>query len=83
MNATIASHDIHRILHAEHDDPFGVLGMHKANDLWVVRAFRPDAKELEVVDRNHPDRHFAASKVADEGLFEAQMSGVKGLSTIC
>ena len=77
MNATIASHDIHRILHAEHDDPFGVLGMHKANDLWVVRAFRPDAKELEVVDRNNPERHFPASKVADEGLFEAQMSGVK------
>jgi 1,4-alpha-glucan branching enzyme len=77
MNATIASHDIHRILHAEHDDPFGVLGMHKANDLWVVRAFRPDAKELEVVDRNRPDRRFPVSKVADEGLFEEQMSGVK------
>ena len=60
MNATVASHDIHRILHAEHDDPFGVLGLHQANDLWVVRAFRPDAKELEVIDRNQPDRRFPA-----------------------
>ena len=77
MNATITSHDIHRILHAEHDDPFGVLGLHKSRDLWVVRAFRPDAKELEVVDRNRPDRHFPANKVAEEGLFEAQLDGVK------
>ena len=76
MNATVASHDIHRILHAEHDDPFGVLGLHQANDLWVVRAFRPDAKELEVIDRNQPDRRFPSAKVADEGLFEAQLTGV-------
>src|SRR3984893_2751672 len=76
MNATIAPHDIHRLLRAEHDDPFGVLGLHQADGLWVVRAFRLDAKELEVVDRNNPERHFAAAKVADEGLFEAQLSGV-------
>jgi 1,4-alpha-glucan branching enzyme len=76
MNATIAPHDIHRLLNAEHDDPFAVLGLHKINDLWVVRAFRPDAKELEVIDRNNPERRFHAGKVADEGLFEAQMAGV-------
>jgi len=76
MNATIAPHDIHRLLHAEHDDPFGVLGLHKVDDLWVIRAFRPDAKELEVVDRNQPKRRFSAAKVADEGLFEAQLKGV-------
>ena len=50
MNATLAPNDIHRLLNAEHDDPFGVLGLHKIDDLWVVRAFRPDAKELAVVD---------------------------------
>ena len=77
MNATIAPHDIHRLLNAEHDDPFAVLGLHKVNDLWVVRAFRPDAKELEIIDRNRPERRFSAGKVADEGLFEAQMPEVK------
>ena len=46
MNSTLAPHDIHRLLTAEHDDPFGVLGLHKIDGLWVVRAFRPDAKEL-------------------------------------
>jgi 1,4-alpha-glucan branching enzyme len=76
MNATIAPHDIQRLLNAEHDDPFGVLGLHKVDDLWVIRAFRPDAKELEVLDRNQPKRRYRAAKVADEGLFEAQLTGV-------
>jgi 1,4-alpha-glucan branching enzyme len=76
MNATLAPNDIHRLLHAEHDDPFGVLGLHKIGDLWVVRAFRPDAKELAVVDPVHPDRRFPANRVADEGLFEAPLTGV-------
>src|SRR5258708_7042448 len=76
MKTTIAPHDIHRLLHAEHDDPFGVLGLHKVDDLWVTRAFRPDAKELEVLDRNQPKRRYPAAKVADEGLFEAQLTGV-------
>jgi 1,4-alpha-glucan branching enzyme len=76
MNATLAPDDIHRLLHAEHDDPFGVLGLHKIGDLWVVRAFRPDAKELTVVDPVHTDRRFPANRVADEGLFEAPLTGV-------
>ncbi len=61
MNSTLAPHDIHRLLNAEHDDPFGVLGLHKIDGLWVVRAFRPDAKELLVIDRNNPERHFPAN----------------------
>src|SRR3984893_3637876 len=76
MNTTLASHDFYRLLNAEHDDPFGVLGLHKTNGLWVVRAFRPDAKELEVIDRHHPERHFPANRIANEGLFEAPLTGV-------
>ena len=76
MNATLASHDIHRLLNAEHDDPFGVLGLHKVDGLWVVRAFRPDAKELAIVDRNNPKRQFPANRIANEGLFEAQLTDV-------
>ena len=60
MNATLAPHDIHRLLNAEHDDPFGVLGLHKIDDLWVVRAFRPDAKELAVIDRQQPGASFSS-----------------------
>jgi hypothetical protein len=46
MNTTLSPHDIHRLLHAEHDDPFGVLGLHQIDQVWVVRSLRPDAKEL-------------------------------------
>ena len=76
MNTTIPPHDIHRLLHAEHDDPFGVLGMRQIDQLWVVRSFRPDAKELAVVDRHHVERRFPAIRVAEEGIFEAQLEGV-------
>jgi 1,4-alpha-glucan branching enzyme len=76
MNATLTSADIHRLLNAEHDDPFGVLGLHKIDDLWVIRAFRPDAKELAIIDSHRPDRHFPANRIANEGLFEAPLTGV-------
>ena len=75
MNSTLAPHDIHRLLTAEHDDPFGILGIHNIDGLWVVRAFRPDAKELLVIDRQNPGRHFPANRIASEGLFEAQLIG--------
>ena len=76
MSATIATHDIHRLLHAKHDDPFCVLGLHQINQGWFLHAFRPDAKELAIVDRRNPERRFPATRIAEEGLFEAQLEGV-------
>jgi 1,4-alpha-glucan branching enzyme len=76
MNAKLPLDDIHRLLHAEHDDPFGVLGLHKIDQVWVVRSLRPDAKELAIVDRNDVGRRFPAARIAEEGLFEAQLDGV-------
>ena len=76
MNAKLPLHDIHRLLHAEHDDPFGVLGLHQIDQVLVVRSFRPDAKELTVVDRYDVGRRFPAARIAEEGLFEAQLDGV-------
>src|SRR6201990_1496652 len=76
MNTQLAPHDIHRLLHAEHDDPFGVLGLHQIGQIWVVRSFRPDTKELAIVDRYHTERRFPATRIAEEGLFEANLDGV-------
>ncbi|HEY0793358.1 MAG TPA: 1,4-alpha-glucan branching protein GlgB [Chthoniobacterales bacterium] len=73
MNATISSHDLHRLVHAEHDDPFRVLGQQEVGSLLVVRAFRPEAKELVVVDRNDAGRRFNANRIAEEGFFEASI----------
>jgi 1,4-alpha-glucan branching enzyme len=76
MSATIAPHDIQRLLHAEHNDPFGVLGLQQIDQVWVVRSFRPDAKELAIVDRHQVKRRFPATRIAEEGLFEARLEGV-------
>ncbi len=71
MNATISSHDVQRLLKAEHDDPFGILGMHQVGNGKIVRAFHPEAKELSVLDRHVQTRKYPASRVNEEGLFEA------------
>ena len=75
MNATLSPHDLDLILRAEHADPFGVLGLHSINGNQVVRAFRPDAKTLTVIDRANPKNRFAAQRIADEGIFEATADG--------
>jgi 1,4-alpha-glucan branching enzyme len=76
MNTTIFAADIHRLLHAEHDDPFGVLGLHRVGQVWVVRSLRPDAKDLAILDRYDIERRFPASRIAEEGLFEAELRGI-------
>src|SRR6266478_7199206 len=76
MNITVPPHDIHRLLHAEHDDPFGVLGLNQIDQVWVVRSFRPDAKELAIVDRHNVERRFPAIRIVEEGLYEALLEGV-------
>ncbi|MBV9106857.1 MAG: 1,4-alpha-glucan branching enzyme, partial [Verrucomicrobia bacterium] len=76
MNTKLTSYDTDRLLHAKHDDPFGVLGLHQIDQLWVVRSFRPDAKELAIVDRHRLGRRFPAARIAEDGLFEAQLTGV-------
>src|ERR1700758_4082441 len=76
MNTKLAPQDIHRLLHAEHDDPFGVLGLHQIDQVWVVRSLRPDAKELAIVERHNVERRFPAARIAEEGLFEAKLQGV-------
>jgi 1,4-alpha-glucan branching enzyme len=73
MNATIAPHDLHRLLHAAHDDPFATLGLHEVENQLVLRAFRPEAKSFAVIDRHDRSRRFEAQRVAEEGFFEATL----------
>jgi 1,4-alpha-glucan branching enzyme len=75
MNATLSPHDLNLLLRAEHADPFGVLGLQSVNGTLVVRALRPDAKTLAVVDRADPKTKFEAQRIADEGVFEATING--------
>jgi 1,4-alpha-glucan branching enzyme len=45
------------------------------NGTQVVRALRPDAKTLAVVDRADPKTKFEAQRIAEEGVFEATING--------
>jgi len=75
MNATLSPQDLDLLLRAEHADPFGVLGLQSVNGTQVVRAFRPDARTLAVVDRSDPKTKFVAQRISDEGVFEATANG--------
>ena len=72
MNATLSPHDLDLLLRADHSDPFGILGLHSVNGTQVVRAFRPDAKTLAVVDRVDPKTKLVAQRIAAEGVSPAQ-----------
>ena len=42
--------EIEAIVSGRHGDPFRILGLHQHGQLWVARAFVPDAETLEVHD---------------------------------
>ncbi len=73
---TIDAGNLHAILRADHSDPFGLLGMHEVGGQFVVRVFRPDAREV-VVENLSDGGLFPAVRVSAEGFFEAGLIGVK------
>ena len=83
MNTTIPPNDIHRLLRAEHDDPFGVLGLHQIDKVWVVRCIRPDAKELAIVDRHHVERRFPQPASQRKAYLKPNWQASQRPLTIC
>ncbi|MFY8044896.1 MAG: GlgB N-terminal domain-containing protein [Rhodoferax sp.] len=48
---TLHDHDLIALMHAEHTDPFGVLGMHTRDDGLAVHALLPGAEQVDLIDR--------------------------------
>ncbi|HEY0369617.1 MAG TPA: 1,4-alpha-glucan branching protein GlgB [Chthoniobacterales bacterium] len=65
--------EMHVFLNGAHPDPFRILGPHRVGENLVVRAFRPDAKELRV---NAAGNEVAAERLHDEGFFQAELSNL-------
>lgn len=63
--------EIAAILDGAHNDPFRVLGPHRAGDDLVIRVFRPEAKQVEVVAANDHGQVFPAERLHIEGLYQA------------
>jgi len=59
--------EAYAILEGKHSDPFRYLGPHLENDTPVVRAFLPDATQVEAVDDNGATS--VLKKLHDAGLF--------------
>ncbi len=56
-----------------HPDPFRILGPHRVGDNLVIRAFRPEARELRVVVRDGEE--VVADRLQHEGFFQATLPG--------
>jgi len=67
---------IDSLARADHGDPFSILGMHESEGGLTVHAFRPDVAKLEVLEIGGKARTWPASRVTEEGFFEAALSGV-------
>ncbi len=68
---TLDPAEIAALLHGSHNDPFRVLGPHRAGEDLVIRVFRPEAKAVEIVAAKDPSRMFAAERLHIEGLYQA------------
>jgi 1,4-alpha-glucan branching enzyme len=84
--ATTTTNDVDLIVHANHWNPFSVLGPHElqgqsgALKSWIVRAFLPEARVAWVVDLSHgePGERVAMERVHPDGFFVAQFADRTG-----
>src|SRR5947209_15243210 len=60
--------DLNSFLAGPHSDPFRILGPHRAKDDLVIRVFRPDAKNIEIVQDGQT---FSTEKIHRDGFFQA------------
>ncbi|HKI19439.1 MAG TPA: 1,4-alpha-glucan branching enzyme, partial [Isosphaeraceae bacterium] len=76
---TTTQTDIDLIVHANHWNPFSVLGIHELEagpsgvKRWVVRAFLPQAKAAWVIDliRGEPGELVPMETIHEDGFFVA------------
>ena len=67
----IDPNEIAALLHASHSDPFKVLGPHRSGEDLVIRVFRPEAKEIQIVSAKDQEKIFPAERLHIEGLYQA------------
>src|SRR4030095_11525119 len=59
--------EAYAIIEGRHSDPFHYLGLHKEGDRTVVRAFLPEASNVEAIGEH--DEAAALARIHDAGLF--------------
>jgi 1,4-alpha-glucan branching enzyme len=71
----IVNTDLERLMELRHSDPHSILGAHPSPDGIIVRAFRPDAKQVSVIA--DPTHSWQMARVDDRGLFEVLIASRK------
>jgi 1,4-alpha-glucan branching enzyme len=72
----VTEEDLRAIVDGWSRDPHRVLGAHPAGDGWAVRALRPDATAVVVVDQD--DSRYEARQRHPGGIFEATLPAQPG-----
>lgn len=72
MNTTANTDEVIKVINAEHQDPFSVLGMHslESENAMAIRAYFPNAREINVVELPN-DKRYMMERIDDSGFFEA------------
>jgi 1,4-alpha-glucan branching enzyme len=65
----ITDEQIGAIVRGDLRDPFGVLGPHESNGGYVIRVFRPDAREVKLVSRGAGAALGTMERVHPDGVF--------------
>src|SRR5215475_8561314 len=69
--AGIPPDDLNTFLSGAHSDPFRILGPHRMGDDLAIRAFRPDARKIDIVTNG--DQPVEAEKIHRDGFFQAKI----------
>ena len=81
MKTTVSEEDVRKIIHTEHHDPFGVLGIHEVElygaQAVAIRAFLPEAAEAFVVDLEEPTKIYPMTRTHPDGFFEVMLCDKK------
>src|SRR5260370_40222243 len=63
--------ELNSFLSGTHSDPFRILGPHRMGDDLAIRAFRPDARKIDIVQNGQAP--VEAGKIHRDGFFHAKM----------
>jgi len=63
--------ELNTFLSGAHSDPFRILGPHRMGDDLAIRAFRPDARKIDIVQNGQTP--IEAEKIHRDGFFQAQI----------
>ncbi|MGH9427627.1 MAG: GlgB N-terminal domain-containing protein, partial [Terriglobia bacterium] len=78
MTAEHLVSEIDQIIHANHSDPFHVLGVHPVSETaagLAIRAFLPEAYQAWVIPAGQPDSLLPMERVRPEGFFTLFLEG--------